>query len=152
MQPVKDLLQDGMIVHFEGLNERTPAMWRIQRYITRTDAKGRVWGKTQALSRQEALRCATINGAKFITEEDMLGSIEKGKYGEWTTVDGWQGTVETDGTQVWWVDGDDYGTGPFRWLAFDEEGGEQLGLSDNFNLPEHKFDVVAVEMKPLGQD
>ena len=72
--------------------------------------------------------------------------------GEWTTVDGWQGTVETDGTQLWWVDGDDYGSGPFRWLAFDEEGGEQVGLSDNFNLPESRIDVVVVQMQPLGQD
>ena len=72
--------------------------------------------------------------------------------GQWTLVEGWQGTVETDDTQVWWVSADDYGTGPFRWLAFDEEGGDQLGLSDEFNLPAHSNEVVVVQMKPLGQD
>ena len=71
---------------------------------------------------------------------------------KWTTVDGWLGMVELDGTQIWWVDSDDYGTGPFRWLVLEEKGGDQFGLSDNFNLPTHNNEVVVVQMKPFGQD
>ena len=56
------------------------------------------------------------------------------------------------GTELPRFASEDYGTGPFRRLAFDEKGGEQLGLSDNFSLPEHRLDVVVVLMKPLGQD
>ena len=71
---------------------------------------------------------------------------------QWHTVEGWQGTVELDGRQQWWVAPADYGTGPFRWLAFEERGVEWLGLSDNFDLPASSNEVVVVQMKPLGQD
>jgi hypothetical protein len=59
-------------------------------------------------------------------------------FGDWHTVDGWQGTVELDGTQTWWVAPEDLDTGPFRWQVFDEQGGMLLATSDSFNLPERE--------------
>ena len=48
----------------------------------------RTWGKDQAIDRKVALRMVTLDAAYFIGEETMLGSIEKGKYGDLVVLDG----------------------------------------------------------------
>jgi predicted amidohydrolase YtcJ len=53
-------------------------MW-LQSQVTRTDAKGNVWGPNQRISLEEAIRCGTINGAHASLEENLKGSIEPGK-------------------------------------------------------------------------
>jgi len=100
IQPVKDLLQAGIRVHFEGGKPDEPPMWRAQkfitrvaRYTTRTERGSSadtnlVWGKDQAVDRKEALRLLTIEGAFFLNEEKMLGSIEKGKYADMVVLSG----------------------------------------------------------------
>ncbi len=94
MQPVKQLLQEGLNVHFEGGDPRIYPLWRIERFVTRTDdnwrngRSGRTWGKSQAVDRKQALRMVTINAAKFISDEKMLGSIEKGKYADLVVLNG----------------------------------------------------------------
>jgi predicted amidohydrolase YtcJ len=51
--------------------------------ITRTDGEtGRQMGEGQKVSRQEALRIATNNGAYLLQMEDRLGSLEPGKYAD----------------------------------------------------------------------
>jgi hypothetical protein len=94
MQPVKDLVQAGLNVHLEGGSARNYPLWRIERYVTRVDmstrsnVSGRVWGKDQAIDRNQALLMTTIGAAKFISEEKMLGSLEKGKYGDFVVLSG----------------------------------------------------------------
>jgi predicted amidohydrolase YtcJ len=105
IQPVKDLVNAGLNVHFEGGNPSAPPLWRIERFVTRTDrfqtrtersrrnaAPGtpavRTWGPDQAVDRRQALRMVTISAARFITEEGMLGSIEKGKYADLVVLSG----------------------------------------------------------------
>ena len=96
MQPVKDLIEAGLNVHFEGGDPSQPPLWRIERFVTRTDLStegedvptGRVWGKDQAIDRMTALRMTTYNAAKFISEEEALGSIEPGKYADLAVIDG----------------------------------------------------------------
>jgi predicted amidohydrolase YtcJ len=87
-------------VHFEGGKPDEPPMWRAQRFITRvaryatrSERSGQssgnlVWGVEHAVDRKEALRLLTIEAAFFINEEDMLGSIEKGKYGDVVVLSG----------------------------------------------------------------
>ncbi len=58
---------------------------------------------------------------------------------KWHEVEGWQGTVELDGTQVWWVAPDDLGKGPFRWVIYDSKDGDALQTSDEFELPANKY-------------
>jgi len=55
-----------------------PMMW-LQSEVTRTDMKGNVWGANQRITLEEAIRCATINGAYASFEENLKGSIEPGK-------------------------------------------------------------------------
>ena len=47
--------------------------------VTRTDDKGQVWGANQRISVQEALQCATLNGARSTFDEGNRGSLEPGK-------------------------------------------------------------------------
>ena len=105
MQPVKDLVQAGIPVHFEGGSPDKPPLWRIERFVTRVaryatrserarraaaagDERARVWGKDQAVDRKQALRMVTIGPAFFLSEEKMLGSIERGKYADLVVLSG----------------------------------------------------------------
>ncbi|HWP84183.1 MAG TPA: amidohydrolase family protein [Terriglobia bacterium] len=74
VQPVPELLRNNLKVHLEGADFTT-----LERYITRADDRGRLWGPDQAIDRPTALRMVTIFAARFIGEEKNLGSIEKGK-------------------------------------------------------------------------
>lgn len=104
MQPVKDLVAAGVAVHFEGGDPEEPPLWRIERFVTRTDrfetrterrrnaaakpVSPRVWGADQKVDRRQALRMVTIDAARFISEERMLGSIERGKYADLVVLSG----------------------------------------------------------------
>ena len=105
IQPVKDLVDAGLLVHLEGGKPDEPPLWRIERFVTRTErystrserakragtagpARERTWGKDQAIDRRTALRLVTIESARFITEEKLLGSIEKGKYADMVVLTG----------------------------------------------------------------
>jgi predicted amidohydrolase YtcJ len=54
----------------------------IQSMVTRTDMQGRVWGASQKITVEEALRVCTINGANAAFEEGIKGSIRAGKLGD----------------------------------------------------------------------
>lgn len=54
-------------------------MMALQSEVTRTDAKGNVWGPQQKITLEEAIRVGTINGAYASYEERLKGSIEAGK-------------------------------------------------------------------------
>ena len=55
-----------------------PMLW-LQSQVTRTDMNGNVWGASQRISLEEAIRCGTINGAYASFEENLKGSVEPGK-------------------------------------------------------------------------
>ncbi len=88
MQPVKDLLERGYNLHFEGTGPNNHPMWMVERFVTRTDEHGRVWGADQAIDRESAMRMLTINAARFISEEDNIGSLEPGKLADITVLNG----------------------------------------------------------------
>lgn len=52
--------------------------------------------------------------------------------GGWQDVTGWQGPVASS---RWWVHPKDFGSGPFRWLVSQGQGGVELGASQPFELP-----------------
>ena len=55
------------------------AMWTV---VTRKTQRGTVFSPEQAISREDALRMYTINNAYGSFEEDVKGSIEKGKFAD----------------------------------------------------------------------
>jgi predicted amidohydrolase YtcJ len=113
IQPVKDLVNAGVHVHFEGGKPDEPPLWRVERFVTRVDrfqtrserarqrskadVRERSWGKDQAVDRRQALRMVTIDAAYFISEDRMLGSIEKGKYADLVVLSGDFLAVPDDG-------------------------------------------------------
>ena len=64
--------------------------WRhgIQAAITRESYSGVVSGPDQIVSREEAIRAYTINGAWQDKMEKEKGSIEKGKFADFVILDG----------------------------------------------------------------
>ena len=96
MQPVKDLLAKGYSVHIEGTDPSNHPMWIIEKFVTRKDGGGRVWGKDQAVDRMTALRMLTYNGARFMGEEKNLGSLEPGKLADLVVIGGDLMTIPED--------------------------------------------------------
>ncbi len=88
MQPVKDLLERGYNLHIEGTDPNNHPTWLIERFVTRTDHNGKVWGADQAIDRMTALKMLTYNVARFIGEEDELGSLEPGKWADLSVLNG----------------------------------------------------------------
>jgi len=105
IQPVRELVEAGLNVHFEGGKPGEPPLWRIERFVTRVDryqtrserarkrssaaqSTSRTWASDQAVDRRQALRMVTIAAARFISEESMLGSIEPGKFADLVVLSG----------------------------------------------------------------
>ncbi|MFM8534535.1 MAG: amidohydrolase [Acidimicrobiia bacterium] len=57
-------------------------LWTIYHFVTRDTISGGVMGADQRVSRQQALRMATINNAWLMMEERTKGSIEPRKYAD----------------------------------------------------------------------
>ena len=70
---------------------------------------------------------------------------------QWITVDGWQGTLETNGIQIWWVGSEQFGRGPFRWLLFVEKDGNLLDTSAEFTMPTHNQEIVTVNIPAVEE-
>ena len=77
--PNRTWLDAGLVV--KGGSDAAPIdpMFGIWSYVTRKDLAGEVSQPEQIISREEALRLYTINGAYGTFEEDVKGSIEVGK-------------------------------------------------------------------------
>ncbi|MBD0331639.1 MAG: amidohydrolase [Chitinophagaceae bacterium] len=54
-------------------------MMALQSSVTRTDMKGNVWGPSQKITVEEAIKVGTINGAYASYEEHLKGSLQQGK-------------------------------------------------------------------------
>lgn len=62
-------------------------MMAMQSSVTRTDMSGNVWGASQKITIEEALKVGTINGAYASYEENIKGSLEAGKYADLVVLD-----------------------------------------------------------------
>ena len=51
----------------------------IQSSVTRTDINGNLWGGSQKISVDEAIKIGTLHGAYASFEENEKGSLEEGK-------------------------------------------------------------------------
>jgi predicted amidohydrolase YtcJ len=59
-----------------------PPLWTLYHFITRDTITGGVLGADQTVTREQALRMATINNAWLDMEERTKGSIEPGKFAD----------------------------------------------------------------------
>jgi hypothetical protein len=66
---------------------------------------------------------------------------------QWFNVDNWSAPLvqDADGRMAYWVEPEHYGTGPYRWVVYDQDprqGGKLWGVSDPFNFPVQKGDWI----------
>jgi len=69
----------------------------IQSMGTRKDFAGRVWGPSQRITVDQALRICTMNGAYASFEEGAKGSITAGKLADWVMLGADPHDVDPDG-------------------------------------------------------
>ena len=61
--------------------------WSIQKKVTREE-EGKIYGPSERVSREEALKMHTNYAAAYFNEQDQLGTIEPGKLADLVVVDG----------------------------------------------------------------
>lgn len=79
--PVRRYLDAGLLVS-SGTDAPVvpyPPLWTIYHFVTRDTLTGGVMGRDQRVTREEAIKLATINNARLMGDERRKGSIEKGK-------------------------------------------------------------------------
>ena len=64
-----------------------PPLWTMYHFVTRETISGGVLGPDQRISREEALRIATMENARLTFEEKTKGSIEPGRLADFTILD-----------------------------------------------------------------
>lgn len=88
IEPLRDLVDAGVKVALATDNVPVSLFWPIWQSITRinryTNAPVSI---EQALTREEALRCATSSGAYLTFDDDKKGSLEAGKLADLTVLD-----------------------------------------------------------------
>jgi hypothetical protein len=64
-----------------------PPLWTMYHFVTRQTISGGVLGPDQRITREEALRIATMGNARLTFEEQSKGSIEPGKLADFVVLD-----------------------------------------------------------------
>jgi predicted amidohydrolase YtcJ len=64
-----------------------PPLWTMYHFVTRDTISGGVLGADQRITRGQALRIATMGNARLTFEENVKGSIEKGKLADFVVLD-----------------------------------------------------------------
>ena len=64
--------------------------------------------------------------------------------GGWHDVEGWRGPLADSNNRRCWVAAKDFGTGPFRWAVTQGQGGQLLGASAPFKLPNGANETLQV--------
>src|SRR6185436_19056521 len=88
--PVRTFLDQGFMVASGTDASVVPynPFWTMYHFITRDTISDGVYGANQRISREEALRMYTINNAKLTFEDNIKGSIERGKLADLVIVSG----------------------------------------------------------------
>ncbi len=96
--PMNALREAGVTVSLATDNVPISLWCPVAQTVARRDYKSqRVVAPKQALSRMEALRCATWNGAYLTFDEDKKGSLEAGKLADLAVLGADPLTVEENG-------------------------------------------------------
>ncbi|CAH1660367.1 Exoenzymes regulatory protein AepA [Hyphomicrobiales bacterium] len=86
--PLRSLREAGVPISFGSDNAPLSLFQSISLAVNRRDRMGAVIAPEQALTREEALECATLGGAKLTFEDDEKGSIGVGKLADLAVLTG----------------------------------------------------------------
>src|SRR5699024_6469018 len=70
--------------------------------VTRQDHEGNPaggWYSAEAMTRKQALKCFTANAAYAAHQEDIVGTLEKGKYADFILID--RNYFEIPASEIW---------------------------------------------------
>ncbi len=88
--PVRSLLRVGVRTVYESDVDdldRFGALYLLETLVTRADRSGRIWTAEEKVDRMTALRMATRWAAEYVLREQVLGSIEPGKFADLVVLD-----------------------------------------------------------------
>lgn len=87
--PVRTFLDQGFLVAGGTDSPVVPynPFWAMYHFITRDTISDGVYGPSQRISREDALKIFTINNARLTFEDNAKGSIEKGKLADLVVLD-----------------------------------------------------------------
>lgn len=89
MTPVRSLIAAGIKPAGGADTGSEPTghpLWNMEKLVTRTDEKGRVWGAKERIDRKTSLLMYTRWAARYTHDEDRLGSIEPGKLADFVVL------------------------------------------------------------------
>lgn len=87
ISPMNTLRNRGVSVNLGTDNVPVSLFNCLESAITRSNQQGKpVVAPEECLSREDGLRCATINGARMTFEEDVKGSLEVGKFADFAVL------------------------------------------------------------------
>ncbi len=66
--------------------------------------------------------------------------------GEWHDISGWQGRLNEDMGQQWWVGSEHFGRGPYRWQVYEQEINSLVAVSDSFTMPERSGQILQIHV------
>jgi len=97
---------------------------------------------TEAGASIQLITSASLPGAWTVVEWQNA-------HGDWYEVEGWRGHLDEGvaNMKTWWVYPENFGETPFRWVIYDEEGGNVTAISDEFTLPTRRREVIKVEVE-----
>jgi predicted amidohydrolase YtcJ len=90
--PLQSILRAGGKVVMEMDDRRVHrkeggAFAHIKYAVTRKDSEGRTWGAKQAVDKTTALKMFTRWAAEYVLRENVLGSLEHGKWADFVIID-----------------------------------------------------------------
>ena len=89
ISPVRSIMAAGGTVVYESDSNQMPRgpFATLKYFVTRTDDDGNVWVPEEAVDRRTALLTATRWAARYVLRENVLGSLEPGKWADLVVLD-----------------------------------------------------------------
>ena len=91
MVPVKTMIEMGLkpVIESDTMREGQSApLWNLERFVTRKDGKGKLWGPQEKLDRLTVLHMYTDWAARYSLDEGRLGLIQPGMLADCVVLDG----------------------------------------------------------------